>query len=214
MHLEVFSDIACPFCFIGKRHLEAALASFEHADAVQVRWRSFQLAPDAPREIPGTQLEHLARKYGRTLEEAAQMQEQVVRMGAEAGLELHVDRIRMTNTFDAHRVLQMAQEQGRGDAVNEALFRAYFVDGEHLGDHATLTRLAAGAGLDADAVAAALASGAHGDAVRADLELAHGFGLQGVPAFVLDRRFGLTGAQPPEVIVQGLQRAWDLRAAA
>lgn len=214
MHLEVFSDIACPFCFIGKRHLEAALASFEHADAVQVRWRSFQLAPDAPREIPGTQLEHLARKYGRTLEEAAQMQEQVVRMAAEAGLELHVDRIRMTNTYDAHRVLQLAQDHGLGEAVNEALLGAYFVEGEHLGDHATLTRLAAGAGLDADAVAAALASDAYGDAVRADLELARGFGLQGVPAFVLDRRFGLTGAQPPEVIVQGLRRAWDLRAAA
>jgi len=212
VNLEIWSDVACPFCLIGKRHLEQALDSFPHADEVEITWRSFQLAPDMPREVPGTQLEHLARKYGLSEERARTAQQGVIAMAAESGLELDLDRVRLVNTFDAHRLLQFAGRHGRADALVEQLFSAYFIGGESLADHDTLTRLAVAAGLDADAAAAVLADpDAHADAVRADGLTAQQFGLQGVPAFILDRRFGLTGAQPPEVILQGLQRAWDLR---
>ncbi|WP_372789441.1 DsbA family oxidoreductase [Paraconexibacter sp.] len=210
MHLEIWSDVACPFCYIGKRNLETALETFPQADQVTVRWRSFQLAPDAPTRIEGTQLEHLARKYGRTLEEAAQMQDAMTRMAAESGVEMHFDRVQLTNTYDAHRLLQYAHTTGAQDALKERLLRAYFVEGEHLGEHATLTRLATETGLPEDRVAQILATEDFGAEVRRDIEQAQEFGLQGVPAFVLDRRFGLTGAQPPEVMLQGLQRALDL----
>ncbi len=213
MLLEIWSDVACPFCFIGKRNMEAALEQFEHADEVEVRWRSFQLAPDAPLEIPGTQLEHLAQKYGRTLQEAAEMQGRVVAMGAESGLELAPDRVRLTNTFDAHRLLQLAHAAGRQDELKERLLQAYHADGEHLGDPATLTRLAVGAGLDEAQVTATLDGDDFGPEVRRDVEQAVDFGLQGVPAFVLDRRMGLTGAQPPEVLLQGLRKAYEAQAA-
>lgn len=209
MLLEIWSDVACPFCFIGKRNMEAALEQFEHADEVEIRWRSFQLAPDAPRDVPGTQLEHLAQKYGRTLEEAAQMQERVVRMGAESGLELAPDRVRLTNTFDAHRLLQLAHAAGRQDELKERLLQAYHADGEHLGDPATLTRLAVDAGLDEAQVTATLEGDDFAPEVHRDVEQAVDFGLQGVPAFVLDRRMGLTGAQPPEVLLQGLRKAYE-----
>lgn len=212
MNLEIWSDVACPFCLIGKRHLEQALASFPHADEVEITWRSFQLAPDMPREVPGSQLEHLARKYNLSEEQARTAQQGVVDMAAGSGLELDLDRVRLVNTFDAHRLLQFAGEHGQADALVEHLFGAYFINGEHLADHDTLTRLAVSAGLDGDVAAAVLADAdAYADAVRADGLTAQQFGLHGVPAFVLDRRFGLTGAQPPEVILQGLQRAWDLR---
>lgn len=212
MNLEVWSDVACPFCFIGKRHLEQALAAFPHADDVDIAWRSFQLAPDMPREVPGSQLEHLARKYQLTEDEARAAQQRVIALAAESGLELDLDRVRLVNTFDAHRLLQHAGEHGRAAELAELLFAAYFAEGENLADPATLTRIAVAAGLDGDAAAAVLQDpDAHANAVRADAATAQRFGLQGVPAFVLDRRFGLTGAQPPEVILQGLQRAWDLR---
>jgi len=211
MLLEIWSDVACPFCFIGKRNLDAALANFPHADEVTVRWRSFQLHPQAPLQIEGTQLEHLARKYGRTLEEAAQMQDGVLRMAAEAGLELHLDRVQLTNTFDAHRLLQLAHAHGLQDAMKERLLSAYFVDGEHLGTPETLVRLAAEVGIPADVTTAMLDGDDYAAEVHRDAEQAAAFGLNAVPVFVLDRRFGLTGAQPPEVMLQGLQRAYDQR---
>lgn len=215
MKLELWSDIACPFCFIGKRHLEQALESFPHADAVDISWRSFQLAPGMPREVAGSQLEHLARKYGLSEEEAREAQQGVVAMAAASGLELDLDRVRLVNTFDAHRLMQYAGERGHGGALAEQLFAGYFVDGESLADHPTLTRLAVASGLDAEGATAVLGdTAAYADAVRADAATAQQLGLRGVPAFILDRRLGLTGAQPPEVILQGLQRAWDLRDAA
>jgi predicted DsbA family dithiol-disulfide isomerase len=209
--LEIWSDVACPFCLIGKRHLEQALESFPHADEVEITWRSFQLAPDMPREVPGTQLEHLARKYRLEPEQARAAQQGVVAMAAESGLELDLDRVKLVNTFDAHRLLQFAGEHGRAGELVDRLFTAYFIEGDNLADHDRLTSHAVAAGLDEEAARATLADpDAYADAVRADGATAQQFGLRGVPAFVLDRRFGLTGAQPPEVMLQGLQRAWDL----
>lgn len=209
MLLEIWSDVACPFCLIGKKNMDAALQQFEHADEVEVRWRSFQLAPDAPLEVPGSSTEYLARKYGKSLEEAGQMQARVVAMGAESGVEIHPERVRMTNTFDAHRLLQLAHAVGRQDELKERFLQAYHSDGEHLGDRETLTRLAVDAGLDEASVKKTLDGDDYAAEVRADIEQAVEFGLQGVPAFVLDRRMGLTGAQPPEVLLQGLRKAYE-----
>lgn len=209
MLLEIWSDIACPFCFIGKRNVEAALHLFDHRDEVEVRWRSFQLAPDAP---PTSDLyDALARKYGATREQVIERNAGVLALGAESGIEFDMDRVRMTNTFDAHRVLQLGIARGHGDAVKERMLVAYFQEGALLADHETLLRLATEAGLPAAKTAAVLASDAYAAEVRGDITQAQEFGLNAVPAFILDRRFGLTGAQPPAVLVQDLQRAWDLQ---
>lgn len=214
MLLEIWSDVACPFCLIGKRNMDEALKQFEHADEVEVRWRSFQLAPDAPLEVQGSSTEYLARKYGKSLEEAQQMQQRVVDMGAQSGAEINPDKVRMTNTRDAHRLLQLAHTVGLQDELKERFLVAYHRDGEHLGDRATLTRLAVEAGLDEAQVTRTLEGTDFDPEVQADIEQAVEFGLQGVPAFVLDRRMGLTGAQPPEVLLQGLRKAYEAEAGA
>ncbi|MDX8151771.1 DsbA family oxidoreductase [Patulibacter brassicae] len=213
MKVEIWSDVACPFCFIGKRSFEDALERFEHRDDVEVTWRSFQLDPSAPPSSDHGLDELLARKYGRTIEQARQMNDQVTQMAAGVGLEYHLDRARPGNTFDAHRLIHLGRAHGIADAVKERLLRAYFTEGELLSDHETLVRLGAEAGLDADEARDALASDRFAAAVREELVEAHDLGLQGVPAFVFDRRSQVTGAQPADLFLQALERAWATSAA-
>ena len=213
MKVEIWSDVACPFCFIGKRSFEDALERFEHRDDVEVTWRSFQLDPSAPAGSDHGLDELLARKYGRTIEQARQMNNQVTQMAAGVGLEYHLDRARPSNTFDAHRLIHLGRAHGIADAVKERLLRAYFTEGELLSDHETLVRLGAEVGLDADEAREALASDRFAAAVREELVEAHDLGLQGVPAFVFDRRSQVTGAQPADLFLQALQRAWAASAA-
>ncbi len=209
MQLDVWSDIACPFCFIGKRSLEGALAVFPHGDAVEVRWRSFQLAPDMPAVVEGNVYEQLARKYGTTEEEARTRSASVEQLAAQSGLEMDLASVRPANTRDAHRLIQLAIARGLGDAMVERLFRAYFTEGATVSDHETLVALGSDAGLEADEAREVLGGDAFAAETAADQQLAAGIGLQAVPAFVIDRRFGLTGAQPPEVLVEGLERAYQ-----
>ncbi len=149
MHVEIWSDIACPWCYVGKRRFERALAGFEHRDDVEVTWRSFQLDPTAPAERSGNYLGLLAKKYGRSDEEAAGMLAEMTALGAAEGLELDFDRIRPANTFDGHRLVHLAATLGKQDEMKERLMRAYFTEGELLSDRETLTRLAAEVGLPA-----------------------------------------------------------------
>ncbi|MGE4425349.1 MAG: DsbA family oxidoreductase [Solirubrobacteraceae bacterium] len=214
MHVEIWSDVACPFCYIGKRSFEDALGRFEHRDDVDVTWRSFQLAPDMPASVDRGLDELIAKKYGKSLDEARQMNEGVTKMAAEFGLEYHLDRARPANTGDAHRVLQLARDNGLADAMKERLLHAYFVDGELVSDHDTLVRIATDVGLDTDEVRALLASDERADTVRSEYEEAHELGIGGVPAFVLDRRMLVTGAQPPDTLLAALQQAWESQAAA
>lgn len=205
--LEIWSDVVCPWCYVGKRRLEAALEMLPDRDDVEVRWRSFQLDPEAPatRNMPAD--EHLAAKYGMSVEDARALNAQMTELAAGEGLEYHLDRTRGGNTFDAHRLIQLGAARGVQDAVKERLMRGYFTEGEAVSDHETLVRLGADAGLDPDEARAVLESGAYADEVRGDEELARRMGIRGVPYFVLDRRFGVSGAQPAELLVQAFERA-------
>jgi predicted DsbA family dithiol-disulfide isomerase len=213
--IEIWSDVVCPWCYIGKRRFETALARFEHRDDVTVTWRSFELDPTAERDPEGMAAERLASKYGMTVEEAAARQRQVADLAAAEGLEYHMERTRGGNTFDAHRLIQLAKERGVQDAAKERLMRGYFTEGERIGDPETLVRLVAEAGVDAGEARAVLASDRYADAVRSDEELARRMGINGVPYFVLGRRYGVSGAQPAEVLLQALDQSWaELSAAA
>ncbi|MEA2269449.1 MAG: hypothetical protein QOC64_2059 [Solirubrobacteraceae bacterium] len=213
MHVEIWSDIACPWCYIGKRRFEAALADFEHRDEVRVTWRSFELDPAAPGERPGDRAVHLAEKYGSSVEQAQGMQQHMTEVAAGEGLDFHFDIARDGNTFDAHRVLHLAEAHGAQDALKERLMRAYLTDGELMSDHAALERLAVEAGLPADEVRAVLATDRYAAEVREDERTAGSLGISAVPFFVVDRAFGASGAQPPEVLGDLLRRGWEARPA-
>jgi predicted DsbA family dithiol-disulfide isomerase len=211
VHVEIWSDIACPWCYVGKRRFEKALADFEHRDEVTVTWRSFELDPDAPRERPGDRATHLADKYGTTREKAEEMHQHMTDVAAGEGLDFRFDTTRDGNTFDAHRVLHLAAAHGRQDALKERLLRAHFTEGELMADHDALTRLAAEAGLPEDEVRDVLTTDRYAADVREDERTAATLGGRAVPFFVIDRAIGASGAQPPEVFAQLLQQAWDAR---
>jgi predicted DsbA family dithiol-disulfide isomerase len=206
--VEIWSDVVCPWCYVGKRRFEAALARFAHRDEVTVLWRSFELDPQAPPAPDQTTAERLAAKYGITPERAEQMHAEMTALAAEEGLEYHLDRTRGGNTFDAHRLIHLAAMYGHQGAAKERLMRAYFTEGEPIDDRETLVRLIAEVGIDPDEARAALAEDRHAEEVRQDELLAQRIGVQGVPFFVLDRRFGVSGAQPAEALLKALEHAW------
>ncbi len=212
MKVEIFSDVVCPWCYIGKRRFEAALQRFPHRSEVEVRWHSFQLDAAAVDAAPGDgpdYADRLARKYGTDRGQAQQMLDSMTGAAAAEGLDFRFDRAVASNTFRAHQVIHLAAEHGVQDAVKERLLRGYFTEGEPVGDPATLARLAAEAGLDADEVNRALEEQEYADAVRADEAEARALGITGVPFFVVDRKYGVSGAQPAETILQVLERAWE-----
>jgi predicted DsbA family dithiol-disulfide isomerase len=211
MQVEIWSDIACPWCYVGKRRFEAALAAFEHRDEVTVTWRSFELDPAAPAERGGDHTEHLARKYGTTVEHARAMHAHITEMAAGEGLDFRFDRVRGGNTFDAHRLVHLAAAHDLQDAMKERLMRAYLTEGELMSDHAALTRLAVEVGLPEDETRELLATDQYADAVREDERTAGSLGITAVPFFVVDRAFGASGAQSPEVLGEVLRRAWEAR---
>jgi predicted DsbA family dithiol-disulfide isomerase len=209
MNVEIWSDVVCPWCYIGKRRFERAVASFGHPDEVTVTYRSFELDPDAPAQRAGTHAEHLAGKYGMTVAEAEQAGQQMTQRAADEGLEFRFDLLRGGNTFDAHRLLHLASDQGLQPQLKERLLRATFTEGLPIADQPTLARLATEAGLPAAQVQAVLDGDAYADAVRADEQQAARYGITGVPFFVADGKYAVSGAQPPEVLLQLLQRAYD-----
>ena len=211
MHVEIWSDIACPWCYVGKRRFEAALAAFEHRDEVTVTWRSFELDPAAPRERGGDRAAHLAEKYGESVERAIEMQDHMTRVAAGDGLEFRFDIARSGSTFDAHRVLHLAAAHGLQDAMKERLMRAYLTEGELVGDAEVLERLAVEAGLPREEVLQLLAGDRFAADVREDERTAAAFGIHAVPFFVVDRALGASGAQPPEVLGEFLRQGWEAR---
>jgi predicted DsbA family dithiol-disulfide isomerase len=214
MDVEIWSDIACPWCYIGKRRFEAALARFEQRDDVRVTWRSFELDPSAPPEREGDRAARLAEKYGITVERAREMEQQLTDTAAAEGLNFRFDIARSGATFDAHRVVHLAHEHGLQDAMKERLLRAYFTEGELVGDHQTLVRLAGEVGLDQDEVRQTLAGDRYAEDVRADERTAGQFGISAVPTFVIDRAMGASGAHPPEALLDLLQQGWANRSPA
>ncbi|MBX6389550.1 MAG: DsbA family oxidoreductase [Frankia sp.] len=210
LQVDVWSDIACPFCYIGKRSFETALATFEHADEVEVRWHSFELDPDAPPASDTGVDEMLARKYGVSLEQARQMNARVAEMGAAVGLEFDFARVRPGNTFAAHRVVKFADTEDLGAAAAEELFAAYFTRGANLSDPDVLADTVAVLGLDRAESRAVAAGTAFTTEVRADESRARKLGITGVPYFLVQSRYAITGAQSRETFGRALDRAWEL----
>ena len=207
MHVEIWSDIACPWCFIGKRRFETALAQYEHADEVAVTWRSFELDPSAPAERPEDAAAHLAAKYGTSRERALEMFAQMTEVAAGEGLDFHFEKLRGGSSFDAHRVIHLAAAHSLQDTVKERLLSAYLEQGALLSDHALLTRVAVEAGLPEDEVREVLATDRYAQDVRDDERTASQLGISAVPFFVVDRRIAASGAQAPEVFLELLRRA-------
>ena len=212
MRIEIWSDVVCPWCYIGKRRLEKALAGFEHADDVEVVWRSFQLDPSAPAVPVETVAASLGRKYGGGEEAGREMIDKVEAVAAEEGLLFRHHASLRVNTVDAHRVLHLALETG-GPALQgrlkEALLAAYFVETENVADHDTLTRIAVAQGLEEARVREVLAGREYADAVEADVDRAVAYGAGGVPFYVVDEKYGISGAQPADTFTQVLEKAWS-----
>ena len=213
VHVEIWSDIACPWCYVGKRRFETALASFEHRDEVRVRWRSFELDPGAPRTREGDGADHLARKYGMSREQALAMHANLTAVAATEGLELRFDIARGGNTFDAHRLVQLAAAHELQEQMQERLFRAYFGEGVAIGDPAALEPLATEIGLPASEVSDVLAAQRYAETVRDDEREATGLGITAVPFFAVDRAIGVAGAHPPELLRKVLLKGWEAAAA-
>ena len=211
MLIEVFSDVVCPWCAIGKRRLESALAGFDHADEVEVRWRAYELDPRAPVRRDGDYATRLAAKYGMSRAQAVAANARLTALGAAEGLDFHFERVRPGNTFDAHRLLHFALEGGSGlqGALKEALLRAYFTDGAPIGERETLVSVATAVGLDRQGCEEVLGGDRYGEAVRADEHEALELGITGVPFFLVDRRFAVPGAQDADTIRRVLDRAWE-----
>jgi predicted DsbA family dithiol-disulfide isomerase len=209
MKVEIWSDVMCPFCYIGKRRFEAALQQFPEKDHIEITWKSFQLNPDL--KTSGTQNlnEYLAAHKGWSVEYARQMNERVTDMAREAGLEYNLDKAVVANSRDAHRLLQLAKTVGKGDEMEEQLFRAYFTDGKNTADHATLLETAIAAGLDANEVQKVLDSDAFSSEVDHDIYEAHQIGVRGVPYFVFNDRYAVSGAQATETFLGALRQSFS-----
>ncbi len=208
MEVEIWSDIACPWCYVGKRRFEAALEQFEHRDEVKVTWRSFELDPGAPQERTGDRAEHLAAKYGMTVQQARDAERQMTETAAGDGLPFRFDIARSGNTFDGHRLTHLAETHERQDAMKERLLRAYFTEGELVADHDTLVRVAVEVGLDEQEVRELLTGDRYADEVREDERMAGELGISAVPTFVVDRKLGASGAQPPDALLDLLRQGW------
>ena len=212
MRIDIWSDVVCPWCYIGKRRLEKALAEFAHADDVEIHWRSFQLDPSAPTEPVETVAEGLGRKYGGGTEAGAEMIDRVEAVAAEEGMIWRYRESQRVGTVDAHRLLHLAHAEGGAELqgqVKEALLHAYFAEARNIADHVELRDITGSAGLSATSVDRVLASDEFTDEVWADIEQAQALGATGVPFFVVDERYGVSGAQPVEMLTQVLERAWS-----
>lgn len=212
MRIEIWADVVCPWCYIGKRRLETAIAGFEHGDEVEVVYRSYELDPFAPEVGTESTLTVLGRKFGADEAGTRAMMARADEVAAAEGLTFaHADALH-ARTLTAHRLLHLAKADGRQHELMEQVLAAYFTRGESLGDHDVLRKAAAEAGLDAGRVDEVLASDEYRDDVMADVAQARAYGSSGVPFFVIDGRFGISGAQPTELFEQALEQAWDSRA--
>lgn len=211
MKVQIWSDVLCPFCYIGKREFENALSRFPAKDNIVVEWKSFQLDPSAPKRSPDDMYTMLAKKYGRTREQAQGMVQGVVDRAKTVGLDYNMEQAVMANSYDAHRLIQLAKTKGKGDAIEERLFRAHFMEGVDIADQAALQRLGEETGLAKADIEALWTGDAFGDAVRSDIQQAQQIGVRGVPFFVIDEKYAVSGAQASDHFLGALQQAWNER---
>ncbi|QKJ28820.1 DsbA family oxidoreductase [Mucilaginibacter mali] len=209
MKVEIWSDVMCPFCYIGKRRFEQALAQFAHAGEVEVTWKSFQLNPGLVTAPSISIHQYLADAKGWQLDYAKQLNQQVTDMAQAVGLNYQLDNAVVANSFNAHRLSHLATAKGLGDAAEEALFNAYFTQGKNIDDTDTLVALGTSIGLDAEDVRQALNTNAYADEVRRDIDEARQLGISGVPFFVLNDKYAVSGAQAVGVFSGALEKAWE-----
>ncbi|MUK89806.1 thioredoxin domain-containing protein [Ornithinibacillus sp. L9] len=209
MKIEVWSDFVCPFCYIGKRRLEQALDKFTNKEHVTVEYKSYELDPNAEINPNKSIHELLAGKYGMSVEKAKSMNENVGKQAAEVGLTYNFDTMQHTNTFDAHRVAKYAQRQGKGKEMTERLLHAYFTEGQLVSDTTTLANLAEEVGISKEEVLSVLNSDKYASRVREDEDTARQIGVQGVPFFVFNEKYAVSGAQPLEVFAEVLEKVWE-----
>jgi len=208
MKINIWSDIRCPFCYIGKHKFEAALQKFPHKDKVEVIWRSFELDPHLKTRIDLNMYDYFAELKGMSREQAIQMNDQVKQVAGEIGLEMNLEQSVVANSFNGHRLIQLAKAKGFGAEAKEALFKAHFTDGKNIDNIAILTRIGVSIGLDKEEVTEMYHSGTYAEEVKQDEYLAQSLGVRGVPFFVFDDKYAVSGAQSPEVFSQTLEKAW------
>lgn len=209
MKIEIWSDVLCPYCYIGKRRLEQALDQFEHSGDIEIEWKSFQLQPDAETRPEKNPAEHLAEVKGWSIEQTDQMFRRVTDMAAKEGLEFNMNDAIVANSFNAHRFAHYAKTQGKGDEAEEALFKAYFTDGKNIDDTDTLVALGKEIGMNAEETRKVLESEEYGDAVKQDIQVSQNIGIRGVPFFLFDRKYAISGAQQSEVFLKALNKSWS-----
>jgi len=209
MKIEIWSDVACPWCFIGKRRFEAALAAFPHRESVDVVWRSYQLDPTLPEHYDGTELQYLSSRKGMPAGQVSQMFDHVAAQAKGEGLDYHFDKVVVANSFTAHRLIHLAAAHGQQDAAKERLLSDHFEHGKDIGSRGYLSALAGDLGLPADEVEQLFTTDKYSNEVRLDFQEARALGISGVPFFVIDRKFGLSGAQPTETFTAALNQAWQ-----
>lgn len=206
MTIEIWSDVMCPFCYIGKRHLEKALDQFGNKESIDIIWKSFQLNPNMPESTDENVYEYLAKAKGISYDESIQMHEQVEQMAAKAGLNYQFEKASVSNSFKAHRVLHMAKRRHLGDKLKEELLHAYFMEGINMSNEDALVKLGERVGLDRSEVELALNDETFSDYVKADIQEAADIGVRGVPFFVFNRKYAISGAQPVENFIATLEK--------
>lgn len=209
MNVEIWSDVMCPFCYIGKRKFEAALDRFPHKDKVQLEWKSFQLAPDLKTQPAKKIHEFLSEHKGMSVAQAEGMTDQVTQLAKQVGLDYYFDKSIVANSFNAHRFTHFAKQYNKQSEAEEVLFRSYFTDGKNIDDYTTLIQLGEEIGLDTTALKNALEGGSYADEVRTDIYEANQLGVRGVPFFVFDRKYGISGAQESATFLATIEKAFD-----
>lgn len=208
MRVDIWSDIACPFCYMGKAQFDLAVKDFAHKDELEVVYHSFQLDPTLPRDYGGSVHEMLAKKLGKTSDEAKALNDSVSKQADTYGLAYDMDKLIVTKTEDAHRLTHFAAANDKQAEAASRIYRAYFSEGKHVGDHEVLADLAADIGLDRDEALQILQSDQYKDAVAADMAQAGQLGISGVPFYVINQKYGLSGAQGEKTFSDVLQKAW------
>ena len=208
MKIEIWSDVMCPFCYIGKRNFETALEHFDNKDKIDVEWKSFQLDPSIPEVANESQHDYLVKHKRMSSQHVSSMLQNITQSARGAGLEYHMDKALMVNSFKAHRLIQLAKTRGLGNGAEELLFKAFFTDGKNIADDDTLVELGKEAGLNETEIRNALIDDKYADLARKDMDEARTIGVNGVPFFVFDRKYAVSGAQPPQAFTQALEKSY------
>ena len=209
MKIEIWSDVMCPFCYIGKRNFEKALAQFTEKEKIEIVWKSFQLDASVPDIATESYEEYLVKRKGLSAEQVKGMLQNVTQMAREAGLDYHFDRSVIVNSLKAHRLIQFAKTRNLGDEAEERLFHAFFTEGKSIADIDTLTQLGVEIGLDATELQAAFTDEQYAYQVNQDIQEARQIGVNGVPFFVFNRKYAISGAQPPQAFLETLRKSFD-----